>query len=211
MNNQKCKTRSQLVNTNKDDPVFFPLSIKINKCSGSYNDINNLHAKLSVPDVVKNLNVNVFNLISRTNKKRHIKWLEAYKCRCRLDASICNNKQCCNEDKCKCKCKELIDEGVCDKGPIRNPSNCECECDKSCDVGEYLDYKNGRCKKRFVDKLVDQLVDECTENGEEVKLVKITSIELHSAKNENACKCSSCILYIVLLLIVFTINSGISS
>ena len=51
-----------------------------------------------------------------------------------------------SNDKCRCKCKELIDKGMCDKGFICNPSNCECECDKSCDVGEYLDYKN--CKYR---------------------------------------------------------------
>ena len=34
------------------------------------------------------------------------------KCKCRLDASICNNKQRWNEDKCKCECKELIDKGI---------------------------------------------------------------------------------------------------
>ena len=83
-------------------------------------------------------NVKVFNLISRTNKMRQIKWLEACKCYCRLGASVCNNKQRWNNDKCSCKCKELIDKDVCNKGFIWNASNCECGCDKSCDVGEYL-------------------------------------------------------------------------
>ena len=86
------------------------------------------------PDIVKNLNVKVFNLISMTNKTRHI----TCKCKCRLDSSVCNNKQHWNKDKCKCEWKELIDKGVFDKGFIWNPSNCECECDKSCDIGEYL-------------------------------------------------------------------------
>ena len=54
------------------------------------------------------------------------------------------NKQRWNKDKCRCKCKELIDKRICDKGLTWNPSNCKCECDKSCDVGEYLVYKN--CK-----------------------------------------------------------------
>ena len=40
---------------------------------------------------------------------------------------------------------------------------CECECDKSCDVGEYLDYKNCKYRKRKVDKLVE----ECSENNDE--------------------------------------------
>ena len=70
------------------------------------------------------------------------------KSKCRSDASACNNKQHWNDDKCWCECKELIDKGVCDKGYAWNPSNCECECDKSCDVGEYLDYENCKCRKK---------------------------------------------------------------
>ena len=68
MNNQKCKVRPQIVNVNGDDPVFFPFSIKTSKCSGSCNNINDPYAKMCVPDVVKNLNVKVFSLMSRTNE-----------------------------------------------------------------------------------------------------------------------------------------------
>ena len=56
--------------------------------------------------------------MSRTNETRHIKWYETYKCKCRLDASVCNNKQRWNNDKCQCECKELIDKGICNKGYI---------------------------------------------------------------------------------------------
>ena len=98
--------------------------------------------------------------MSRTNETRHIEWRKTSKCKCRLDASVCNNKQRWNEDKCRCKCKELTDKGICDKGFIWNHSNCECECDKLCDVGEYLDYKNWKCRN----KLVNKLVEECSEN-----------------------------------------------
>ena len=79
---------------------------------------------------------------SRTNEIRHIKWHETCKCKCRLYARVCNNKQRWNDGKCQCECKELIDKGVCDKGYAWNPSNCECKCDKSCDVNKYLDYEN---------------------------------------------------------------------
>ena len=72
MNNQECKVRPQIVNVNGDDPVFFPFSIKTSKCSGSCDNINNPQAKLCVPDLVKNLNVKVFNLMSRTNETRYI-------------------------------------------------------------------------------------------------------------------------------------------
>ena len=72
MNNQECKVRPQIVNLNRDEPVFFPFSIKTSKCSGSCNNINDPYAKMCVSDVVKNLNVKVFNLMSRTNETRHI-------------------------------------------------------------------------------------------------------------------------------------------
>ena len=149
---------------------------------------------LCVPDVVKKLNVRVFNLVSRTNEIRHIKWHETCKCKCRLDASVCNNKQRWNKDLFRCKCKELIDKEVCNKGFIWNPSSCECECDKSCDVGEYLDFENCKCRKRLVDKLVQ----ECSEDIDKVKMARKTSVE-----DENKHKCSSCTLYIVLFSIIF--------
>ena len=79
--------------------------------------------------------------------KKDIKWHKTCKCRCILDACICNNKQRWNNEKCRCECKELIDKGMCDKGFIWNPSNCEYECDKSCDIGECLDYRND-CRKK---------------------------------------------------------------
>ena len=129
----------------------------------------------------------------RTNETETIKWHETCKCKCRLDAIVCNNKQCWNKN--RCECKELINKGVCDKYFIWNRNNCECECNKSCDFSECLDYKNFKCRKRLVNKLVEK----CNETIDEVKLTKI----------ENSYKCNSCILYIVLFSIFFTINAGI--
>ena len=139
--------------------------------------------------------------MSRTNEARHIKWHKTCKCDCKFGANICYNKQRWNNDKCRCECKELVANGMCDKWFIWNPSNCECECDKACDVSEYLDYENCKCRK----KLVDQLVDECADTVEEVKLAKIIL-----NKNENKYKCSSCTLYIVLFSIFFIINTEIA-
>ena len=75
--------------------------------------------------------------------------------------------------------------------------NCEC---KSCDFSEYLDYKNCKCKKRLADKLAEK----CTENIYEVKISEATL-------TENMRKCISCILYIVLFSIIFTVNVRIST
>ena len=99
-------------------------------------------------------------------------------------------------DKCRCECKELIDKGDCDKGYVWNSSNCECECDKSCNIGEYLDYSNYKCRK----KLVDQLVEECAKKINETKLIKV------NVENENKDSCSSYVVYKVLFIIFFMIN-----
>ena len=138
--NQECKRRPQVININSNNLIIYPFSIKINKCNGSCNNINNPYAKICVSDVIKDSNVKVFNLMSRTNETSFINWHEKCKCKCRLDAIVCNNKQRWNKNKCRCECKELIDKGICDNGFIWNPSNCEYECDKNCDFNEYLDY-----------------------------------------------------------------------
>ena len=118
MSNQPCKARPEIVNVNSNNPIFYPVSVKTIKCSGNCNNINDPYAKICVPDVVKDLNVKVFNLMSRTNETKNIKWHETCKCECRLDAIVCNNKQRWNNDTCRCECKELIHKGVCDKDLI---------------------------------------------------------------------------------------------
>ena len=197
MKNQECKVRPEIVNINNNNLIFYPFSIKTNKCSDSCNNINDQYAKICIPDIVRNLNVKVFNLLSGNNETRNIKWHKTCKSICRLDKIICNNKQRWNKDKCRCECKELIHKDVCDKGFIWNPSNCECECNESCNIGEYLDYSNCKCRK----KLVDSLVEECTENIEETKLVEKTLD-----------KCNSYVVYKTLFwtfFIFFIINFGI--
>ena len=203
INNQECKTRTKIINLNTNELMFYPYSIKINRCKGSCNTINNPYAKICVPDQIKNINVKVFNQLSRTNGTRHIKWHKTCKCKCTLNASIRNNKRRWNDDRCICEYKELIDKGMCDKGFIWNPSNCECECDKSCDIGEYLDYKNCRCRK----KIIDKLVEECNENidGKEI-LYNETLDVIPSSDNKTS---NSCVVYIMLFSVFLIINISI--
>ena len=123
-NNPECKGRPEVININSNEPLFYPYSILVSKCSGSCNNINDPFTRLCVADVVKGINVKVFNLMSRTNETRYITWHGTCSCKCRLYASVCKNKQRWNNDKCRCECKELVDKGICDKGLIWNPSNC---------------------------------------------------------------------------------------
>ena len=70
MKNQECKVRPEIVNISRNNPIFYSFSIMANKCSGNCNDINDPDAKISIPNIVKNLNVKVFNLLSRTNETK---------------------------------------------------------------------------------------------------------------------------------------------
>ena len=136
MNNQECKARSKIIDVKNNELVFYPYSIKVNKCSGSCSNINNPYAKLCVPDIINNINVKVFNLMSRINETRQIVWHETCKCVCSLTSAVCNSRPIWNKDKCRCECiVDLINKMVCDKRYIWNPGSCACECDKSCDIG----------------------------------------------------------------------------
>ena len=75
------------------NPIFYSLSVKINRCSGNCNSTNDPYANICVPDVIKNLNVKKFNLMSRINESRSTKLRETCKCIYRLNKIVCNNKQ----------------------------------------------------------------------------------------------------------------------
>ena len=153
---------------------------------------------MRIQSSVRNINVKVFNLTSRSNQTRHTEWHESCKCKCRLDASVCNNKQRWIEDKYKCECKELIDIGRCDEGFIWNPSNCECDYDISCYVGEDLGYKNCNCRNKIVGELVEQCI-----NGNEMIY--------NGTVNDYGNACNSCTKWKVLSVIFSVISISISS
>ena len=74
MNNEQCKIRSEILNVKSDEPTCYSVSIKTSKCIGSCNIINDPYAKMCVPDVVKNFDLRVFNLLLRANETTGIKW-----------------------------------------------------------------------------------------------------------------------------------------
>ena len=93
MNNQECKVRPKTVDVSSNSPIFYHFSVKINRCSGNCNSINDPYAKICVPDILSNLNVKVFKLMSRINETRSIKSRETCKCICRLNKIIYNNNK----------------------------------------------------------------------------------------------------------------------
>ena len=90
MKNQECKVREAIIN---NENMLYPFSIKVNKCSRSYNNISHPYSRVCVPNVIKNVTAKVFDLMSWKNKTKQINWHESCKCVCTLDPIICNNKQ----------------------------------------------------------------------------------------------------------------------
>ena len=64
MKNQECKVIPEIININSNNPILYPFSVKINRCSGNCNNINDLYAKICISDTVKDVNVKVFNLMT---------------------------------------------------------------------------------------------------------------------------------------------------
>ena len=83
MKNQERRARPKIIDINNNEHVFYPYSIKVNKCSGSCSNVNDPYAKLCIPDIVKNINVKVFSLMSRINETRQLICHETCKCVCR--------------------------------------------------------------------------------------------------------------------------------
>ena len=72
----ECKVWPEIVGVSvtSNDPIFYPFNTNINKCSGDCSNMADPNEKICVPDLVKNLNVKVFSLITLTNETRHLKW-----------------------------------------------------------------------------------------------------------------------------------------
>ena len=159
--NQKCMPRPKILDVNEGvgEALFYPYNVLVNKCSGSCDTINDPVARLCVPIIIKRINMKVYNFLMRLNETPNVLWHESCKCVCKLNSSVCNNKQIWNSDTCRCDCNEDF-AGIisCDKGYEWNPSTCECQCDTWCKPGQFLDHKNFICKN----KLIGRLIEECT-------------------------------------------------
>ena len=159
--NQKRMPRPKILDVNEGvgEALFYLYNVLVNKCSGSCNTLDNPMTELCVPNVIKRVNMQVYNFLMMLNETRNVLWHESCKCICKLNSSVCNNKQIWNNGTCRCDCNEdFVGIINCTKGYTWNPSTCECQCDTWCKPGQYLDHKNCVCKI----KLIGRVIEECT-------------------------------------------------
>ena len=105
---QKCKPRPKILDVNEGvgEALFYSYNVLVNKCSGSCNTLDDPMAKMCVPNIIKRINMKVYNFLMRLNETRNVLWHESCKCLCRLNSSLCNSKQIWNSDICNCDCNE---------------------------------------------------------------------------------------------------------
>ena len=159
--NQKCMPRPKILDVNEGvgEALLYPYNVLVHKCSGSCNPLDDPMAKMCVLDIIKRVNMKVYNFLMRLNETRNVLWHESCKCVCRLNSSVYNSKQIWNSDTCKCDCNEDFASIInYTKGYTWNPSTCACQCDMWRKPGQYLDYKKCICKN----KLIGRVIAKCT-------------------------------------------------
>ena len=156
-------------------------------------------AKLCVLGIVKRVTMQVYNFLMRLNETRSVLWHESCNFICKLNSSVCNNKQIWNSDTCKCECdEEFVSIINCTKGYMWNPSICECQCDTWCKLGQYLDHKNCICNN----KLIGRVIEECTSIIDETMVSNKDNIDNYNTIQNvifSAFNCSNCLFLCVCL------------
>ena len=102
--NRECMPRPKILDVNEGigEALFYPYNVLVNKCSESCNTLDNPMSKICVPKVIKNVNIKVYNFLMRLSETRNVLWHESCRCVCKLNSSVCNNKQIWNSDTWRC-------------------------------------------------------------------------------------------------------------
>ena len=104
LSNQKCMTQSILINLHPNECSqefhYYPFAVKLDRCVGSCNTLNDLSNKVYIPNKAKDLNLSVFNMITGIKKSKTLTKHISCECKCRFDGRKCNSDQWWNNDKC---------------------------------------------------------------------------------------------------------------
>ena len=79
--NQKCTSTPKILDVNEDvgEALFYPYNVLVNKCSGGCNALDDPMAKMCVPNIIKRINMKVYNFLMRLNETRNVLWHESCK------------------------------------------------------------------------------------------------------------------------------------
>ena len=98
LSNQKCMTQPSIINLHPNEYSqefhYYPFAVKLDRCVGSCNTLNDLSNKVCVPNKTEDLNLSVFNMITGINESETLTKDISCKCKCKFDRRKCNSHQC---------------------------------------------------------------------------------------------------------------------
>ena len=111
---------------NEDSQEFhyYPFAVKVDRCVGSCNTLNDLSNNVCAPNKTEELNLSVLNMITEINESKTLTKHISCESKCRFDGKKCNSDQWWNNNKWRCQCKK---HHVCEKDYIWNLCTCSCE------------------------------------------------------------------------------------
>ena len=131
LSNQKCEIQPTFTNLhpNECSQEFhcYPFTVKLDKCVGSCNTLNDLSNKVCVPNKTEDLNLSVFIMITVINELKALIRHVSCECKYKFDKRKFNSNQWWNNDRCQYECKK---HHIYKKDYIWNPSTCICENEK---------------------------------------------------------------------------------
>ena len=83
---------------------YYPFEVRLDRCAGSCNTLNDISNRICVPNKREDLNLSLSNMITSLNQSKTLTNLISCECKCRFDARKCNSDQWWNNDKCQCEC-----------------------------------------------------------------------------------------------------------
>ena len=164
LSNQKCKVHPTIINLHPNEYShefhYYSFSVKLDRCVGSCNTINDVFNKVCAPNNTEDLNVSVFNMTAGTSESKALTKHISCECKCKLDGTKCNSNQWWNKDKCRCEYKK---HHLFEKEYVWNPATGNCEngkylasimddsgiiCDEVIDVDDETNFieKKATCK-----------------------------------------------------------------
>ena len=109
LSNQKYMIQATLINLHPNEYSqefhYYSFAVKLDRCVGSFNTLNDLSNKVRVPNKTEDLNLNVINIAGINEWKTLMKHLSC-ECKCIFDGRNCNSDQWWYNIKCRCECKK---------------------------------------------------------------------------------------------------------
>ena len=112
LSNQKCMTQPTLINLHPNEYSqefhYYSFTVKLDRCVGSCNTLNDLSNNVRVPNKIDDLNLSMFDMIKGINESKTLTKYISCQCKCRFDERVCSSDQWWNNDKCQCECKNVM-------------------------------------------------------------------------------------------------------